>query len=84
MEAPVKFKAPSLTLSVGVDVGRTVFWALNRVEIVLAFVYIALCMGSGGTVMKPDSNPIQGNSSAINVDSDAIVDCTSFLASTVS
>lgn len=36
IEAPVKFTAPSLTLEVGLDVGRRVFQALNRAELVLA------------------------------------------------
>lgn len=30
MEAPVKFRAQSLPKNIAVDVGRTVFWALNR------------------------------------------------------
>jgi len=33
LEAPVKFTAPSLTRAVGLDVGRHVFAALNKVEI---------------------------------------------------
>src|SRR3712207_8678966 len=37
MEAPVKFTAPSLTLAVGLDVGRHVFAVLNKVE----WVFIA-------------------------------------------
>lgn len=32
MEAPVKFTAPSLTLAIGLDVGRHVFAALNKAE----------------------------------------------------
>jgi hypothetical protein len=35
MEAPVKFTAPSLSLQVGVDVGRHVFGMFNKVELVL-------------------------------------------------
>ncbi len=42
LEAPVKFTAPSLTLAVGLDVGRHVFGALNRVELVLALVSAGL------------------------------------------
>jgi hypothetical protein len=33
LEAPVKFQAPTLTREVGMDVGRTVFSAFNKVEI---------------------------------------------------
>ncbi|UKJ06842.1 DUF4149 domain-containing protein [Solitalea lacus] len=41
LEAPVKFTAPHLTLQVGVEVGRQVFKALNKAEIV--FCAIILC-----------------------------------------
>jgi len=30
METPVKFRAQSLPKNIAVDVGRTVFWALNK------------------------------------------------------
>jgi hypothetical protein len=40
MEAPVKFSAPSLTLPVGLDVGRIVFSTLNKVEIGFALLSI--------------------------------------------
>jgi hypothetical protein len=33
LEAPVKFSAPTLTRAAGLDVGRHVFRALNRVEV---------------------------------------------------
>lgn len=42
IEAPVKFTAPSLTLPVGLDVGRRVFAALNRAELVLALLSVGL------------------------------------------
>lgn len=47
LEAPVKFTAPSLTLAVGLDVGRHVFGALNRAELVLALASVALVWASG-------------------------------------
>lgn len=40
MEAPVKFKAPSLTRAIGLDVGRFVFKALNRIEIIFAVLIL--------------------------------------------
>lgn len=46
LEAPVKFTAPSLTLEVGLDVGRHVFGALNRVELALALVSAGLAWGA--------------------------------------
>jgi hypothetical protein len=35
MEAPLKFTAPHITIPLGVGIGRIVFHALNRVELVL-------------------------------------------------
>ncbi len=42
LEAPVKFTAPSLTLQVGLDVGRHVFQAFNKVEIVFGTLSLIL------------------------------------------
>jgi len=42
LEAPVKFTAPLLTRPVALDVGRVVFQALNRVELVLLVVVLVL------------------------------------------
>lgn len=42
LEAPVKFRAPSLTLAVALDVGRHVFGAFNRVELAWGLAAIAL------------------------------------------
>ena len=36
LEAPVKFTAPSVTLEIGLDVGRQVFGVFNKVECALA------------------------------------------------
>ena len=36
IEAPLKFRAPGVTLKVGLGIGRLVFRALNAVELVLA------------------------------------------------
>ena len=36
LEAPLKFRAPDVTLQVGLGIGRLVFRALNACEIVLA------------------------------------------------
>ncbi|MCE3278634.1 MAG: hypothetical protein K0S44_825 [Bacteroidetes bacterium] len=46
LEAPVKFTAPSLTLQVGLDVGRHVFGAFNKVEIVFSVLcFVILIAG---------------------------------------
>ena len=38
LETPLKFRAPGITLPLGLGIGRLVFRALNRVELVLAVV----------------------------------------------
>lgn len=40
LEAPLKFRAPGVTLPVGLGIGRLVFRALNACELVLAVVVI--------------------------------------------
>lgn len=46
LEAPVKFRAPSLTRTVGLEVGRHVFGALGHVEIGAALLTAALAAGA--------------------------------------
>ncbi|WP_229070912.1 hypothetical protein [Actinoplanes sp. DH11] len=41
LEAPLKFRAPGVTLAVGLSIGRLVFRALNIAEAALAVVVIA-------------------------------------------
>lgn len=41
LEAPLKFRAPEMTVRIGLGVGRIVFRALNAVEVVLAVVALA-------------------------------------------
>jgi len=36
LEAPLKFRAPGITLQLGLGIGRIVFRALNRIELALA------------------------------------------------
>ncbi|MDN3260743.1 hypothetical protein QWJ26_13145 [Streptomyces sp. CSDS2] len=40
LEAPLKFRAPGVTVTVGLGIGRLVFRALNAVEAVLAAVVL--------------------------------------------
>ena len=48
LEAPLKFRAPGVTLQLGLGIGRLVFRALNSVEVVLAVVVaVALVAGTG-------------------------------------
>jgi len=46
LEAPLKFRAPGVTLRIGLGVGRLVFRALNRIEAILATaVVVAVTLG---------------------------------------
>jgi hypothetical protein len=38
LEAPLKFQAPNITIPLGLGIGRLVFFALNKIEIVLAIL----------------------------------------------
>ncbi len=44
LEAPLKFRAPGVTLQIGLSIGRLVFRALNTVEVLIA-VGIAIALG---------------------------------------
>jgi hypothetical protein len=47
LEAPLKFRAPGVTLPIGLGIGRLVFRALNGVEVVLALCLVA-AVATGG------------------------------------
>ena len=40
LEAPLKFRAPGVTVALGLGIGRLVFRALNRVELVLLLLAV--------------------------------------------
>lgn len=42
VETPLKFRAPGVTLELGLGIGRLVFHTLNRIELVLATALFAL------------------------------------------
>lgn len=44
IETPLKFRAPDVTLKIGLGIGRLVFRALNSVEVVLALVLLSAVM----------------------------------------
>jgi len=49
LEAPLKFRAPGITIQLGLGIGRLVFRALNASEIALAMlVVVALVIGRPG------------------------------------
>ena len=45
MEAPLKFQAPGITLPLGLSVGRLIFFVLNKIEIVLAVIFLISLLG---------------------------------------
>ncbi|GAB3033299.1 hypothetical protein [Mycobacterium bourgelatii] len=44
LEAPLKFRAPNVTLQIGLGIGRLVFRALNTVEVAFALVILAIAV----------------------------------------
>jgi hypothetical protein len=46
LEAPLKFRAPNVTLQIGLGIGRLVFRALNAVEVVFAVVILVATVAS--------------------------------------
>lgn len=51
LEAPLKFRAPNVTLQIGLGIGRLVFRALNTVEVAFAMVIGALVV-AGPTPLR--------------------------------
>ncbi|GAA4290676.1 hypothetical protein [Mycobacterium paraffinicum] len=49
LEAPLKFRAPNVTLQIGLGIGRLVFRALNTVEVCFALVLVAIVAGGPTT-----------------------------------
>ncbi|KWX56596.1 hypothetical protein [Mycobacterium sp. NAZ190054] len=47
LEAPLKFRAPGVTLQIGLGIGRLVFRALNVCEAVLAATAVAVTLMAG-------------------------------------
>lgn len=52
LEAPLKFRAPGVTIPIGLGIGRLVFRALNTVEAVLAAAVLA-AVAAGGAPAAP-------------------------------
>jgi hypothetical protein len=56
LEAPLKFRAPGVTVRLGLGIGRVVFAALNRVELALLLVVagaLAALLGVQLGVLRP-------------------------------
>jgi hypothetical protein len=46
LEAPLKFRAPGVTLQIGLGIGRLVFRALNTAEVAFALVILAIVLSA--------------------------------------
>lgn len=44
VEAPLKFRAPGVTLAIGLGIGRLVFRVLNTIEVILAVTIVAAAL----------------------------------------
>jgi hypothetical protein len=53
LEAPLKFRAPNVTLQIGLGIGRLVFRALNTVEVAFALVIVAIVASGTGAATPP-------------------------------
>ena len=54
IEAPLKFRAPGVTLPIGLGIGRLVFRALNGAEVVCAVgILVAIVLGSWPGLAEP-------------------------------
>lgn len=47
LETPLRFTAPSVTRAIGVDIGRIVFTALNKAELVALIILLIVVRASG-------------------------------------
>jgi hypothetical protein len=52
LETPLKFRAPGITLELGLGIGRVVFHALNKVELLL-MALVAVAVAGAGDVDPP-------------------------------
>ena len=50
LEAPLKFRAPNVTLQIGLGIGRLVFRALNSVEVIFAIVILGVFLAGPPSV----------------------------------
>jgi len=68
IEAPLKFRAPGVTLPIGLGIGRLVFRALNGAEIVWAVgILVAVVMGSWSGLAEPIAAGVAGAALAIQM-----------------
>ena len=51
LEAPLKFRAPGVTLQIGLGIGRLVFRALNACEVLLAVTLVVAVWAGGASTL---------------------------------
>ncbi|TVT22309.1 hypothetical protein LWP59_28120 [Amycolatopsis acidiphila] len=51
VEAPLKFRAPGVTIPIGLGIGRIVFRALNGLELLLAIVVVVAVLGNSPSTL---------------------------------
>jgi len=49
LEAPLKFQAPNVTLGLGLGIGRLVFFALNKFELLFALILLVVFIAKKDT-----------------------------------
>jgi hypothetical protein len=59
IETPLKFRAPGVTLQIGLGIGRLVFRALNVCELALAAVVVGSSLSSRRPRASPSRRPSQ-------------------------
>jgi hypothetical protein len=64
LEAPLKFRAPGVTVRIGLGIGRLVFRGLNTVETILAAVLLA---AGAGAAQTPPARVLAAGAAAIAV-----------------
>jgi hypothetical protein len=68
VEAPLKFRAPGVTVPIGLGIGRLVFRALNAAEIVWAVgILAAIVLGEWGGLAEPVAAGVAIGALAIQV-----------------
>ena len=67
LEAPLKFRAPGVTVRIGLGIGRLVFRGLNTVEAILAAVLLAAGAAAAATAQPPPARVIAAGAAAIAV-----------------
>jgi len=58
MEAWIKFNAPRITISMGLSIGRLVFFALNKMEIIFAVLVFIIHIRNSSVLLELKNLPL--------------------------